>query len=265
MAPLKFLPLACASALLVAQANTRGATGVNVRTSNPGETVTYTVSLGEPPVCLTEINEAREAAGLPKFLEATDEATQKLPGHENTQKIWDPVCKALIVEEDAGQGGESKAAASTFQSGTYAFMALTSDQPDCTAAVDHWKAAFSNFTSIPPSKTEGEKTHYDKQQNISFVAMYNPSNDAAADCRVVTCTQTPGGAGRGGKLARDTEHKTGHALLCMTTPDAFKEKGTAPFTEDQWSKIKASLTGSASAVAPSLLAFAAMALGWAAL
>ncbi|CDJ45679.1 SAG family member [Eimeria brunetti] len=219
---------------------------------------------GESPACLTEINEAREAAGLPNFVEASDKEEQQLPGQANEGKIWDPVCKALIEEDEASEVGESKGRGSSFQTGTYAFMALSSKEPDCAAAVDHWKAALSNFTSIPPAKTD-EEILYKKQQNISFVAMYNPSNNASADCRVVTCTQAPSARGVAAKLQRDTEQKTGHALLCITSPDAFKDNKTAPLTEDQWSKIKTSLTGSASAVAPSLLAVAAVALGLATL
>ncbi|CDJ45676.1 SAG family member [Eimeria brunetti] len=264
MAPLKFLSLAGASALLVAQANNPGAKAQSPVGGGGDGAVTYTVSLEGPAVCLADINEAREAAGLPKFSAATDDESKTLPQANNEQKIWDPVCKALIAKEGANPDVKSESAGNAFKSGTYAFMALSSDQADCTAAVDHWKAAFSNFTSIPPAKTEDEPL-YQKQQNISFVAMYNPSNDAAADCRVVTCTQAASDSGGGNNLRSVAEQKTGHALLCMTTPEAFKDKETPPFTEDQWSKIKTSLTGSASAVGPSLLAIAAVALGLAAL
>ncbi|CDJ45675.1 SAG family member [Eimeria brunetti] len=218
----------------------------------------------ESGACLTEINEAREAAGLPKFATATDGESQKLPGGDNTgEKPWDPVCKALIAEEDPKPAAKVSGAGNEFKTGTYAFMALNSEKADCAAAVDHWKAAFSNFTSIPPAKTEKE-TIYDTQQNISFVAMYNPSDGATADCQVVTCTKSTTPAPHGRTL-RAAEGDKGYALLCMTTPDALASTTKPPFTEDQWSKIKTSLTGSASIVAPSLLAFAAVALGLAAL
>ncbi|CDJ28020.1 SAG family member [Eimeria mitis] len=145
-------------------------------------------------------------------------------------------------------------------------MALESEKPDCAAAVSHWKDAVSNFTTIPPAKNDEAKL-YDKQQNISFVAMYNPQENAAADCRVVTCTrsaapQSPGEGGVGGLSTG--EGKTGYALLCMTTPEALTAEA-APFNEEQWKKIKASITGSASAVAPSLLAVAIAAVGLVAL
>ncbi|CDJ45681.1 SAG family member [Eimeria brunetti] len=263
MAPLKFLSLSCASALLVAQANTQGAKGLSTR-SGSEQTVTYSVSLGSPAACLTEINEAREAAGLPNLVEASA-AEQKLPeNNEAEAKPWDKVCKSLIAEEDGSPVEKAAGTVDTFQSGTYAFMAMSSKEADCAAAVDHWKAAFRNFTSIPPAKT-GETTIYDKQQNISFVAMYNPIKDAAADCRVVTCTRKTSAPGHNSNLRSDGQQKEGYALLCMTTPETLKDDGDAPFTEDQWNKIKTSLTDSASAVAPSLVAFAAVALGLAAL
>ncbi|CDJ45680.1 SAG family member [Eimeria brunetti] len=262
MAPLKFIPLACASALLVAQMHTQGTKGLSAR-SGTEQTITYSVQLGGSPVCLTEINEAREAAGLANFV-ATSTDDQKLPeNNDDPTKPWDPVCKALIEEDEQTPEKKAVGTGQVFKSGTYAFMALSSEKADCAAAVDHWNAAFSNFTSIPPAKTE-EEPLYKKQQNISFVAMYNPIKDAAADCRVVTCTQTTSGTDHTRTLQNNAEQKTGYALLCMTTPETLKVGGDAPFTEDQWSKIKASLTGSASAVAPSLLAFVAIALSLAA-
>ncbi|CDJ45683.1 SAG family member [Eimeria brunetti] len=223
------------------------------------------VFTGSKAVCLDEVNDARGAAGFANFTTASEEVLKWPQTSESTAlqsgDPWLPVCEALVPKDEAStetRGGSTAA----FVSGTYAFMALNSDQPECSAAVDHWKEAFSNFTSIPPSKTDGGNL-YDKRQNISFVAMYNPIDGAAADCRVVTCTLKASAAGR--TLRSDAEGKKGYALLCMTVPDAFKDGKTSPFTEDEWSKIKKALTGSASAVGPSLLAIAAVALGLVAL
>ncbi|CDJ34617.1 SAG family member [Eimeria mitis] len=268
-------------------------------------------SAGTAGVCLDEINAAREKAGLTHFKVASDgehqlpkaEVEEADPPHTSP---WDPVCKALI-EEEAEKPQESRES-NGFNSGTYAFMALESETPDCAAAVNHWKDAANNFTTIPPPK-KNELNLYDKQQNVSFIALYNPSNNAAADCRVVTCTRPaasefttipppkknelnlydkqqnvsfialynpsnnpaadcrvvtctrPAASDNSPSNFRSTaEEKKGYALLCMTTPEALKDN-EAPFTEEQWNKIKASLTGSASAVAPSLLAVAIAALG----
>ncbi|CDJ33882.1 SAG family member [Eimeria mitis] len=330
MAALKIFSLASASALLMANAvhQTAKQTPLTARTVSS----TYSVNIGETAVCLGEINDAREAAGLAHFIAANDgelawPATSR-GDSEQTSDAWDPVCNALIAKDsgekakkgtgtsefksgtyafmalstdkvdcaaavdhwkdaldnftslppskaegdslydkpenkDSEEGNPKGAGTSEFKSGTYAFMALTTGQADCAAAVDHWKAAVSNFASLPPSKTEGEEL-YDKPENVSFVAMYNPSDSAAADCRVVTCTQTPAPEGKSLKLRSSTEAKNGYALLCMTTPDLMTADSPAPFSEDQWSKIKASLTGSASVAAPSLIAFAIAALGLAA-
>ncbi|CDJ36429.1 SAG family member [Eimeria mitis] len=214
---------------------------------------------GEDPVCLDEINAAREAAGLAHFKVATQEE-HKLPKTETDQDegqntTWNPVCDALIAENSEALEESTEG----FKSGTYAYMALESETPDCAAAVSHWKDAASNFTTIPPAKNK-ETELYDKQHNVSFIALYNPSNDAAADCRVVTCT-LPATSNPGPANFRNTaKEKKGYALLCMTTPEALNEDA-GPFNEEQWKKIKASITGSASAVAPSLLAVAIAALG----
>ncbi|CDJ33736.1 SAG family member [Eimeria mitis] len=226
-------------------------------------------------VCLGEINDAREAAGLAHFGAASDGEfawpTTNADDNEQTSEAWDPVCDALIAK-DSGEEAKKGAGTSEFKTGTYAFMALSTDQVDCAAAVDHWQDALNNFTSLPPSKADG-KDLYDKPENVSFVAMYNPSGSAAADCRVVTCTARQSELSN---LRSSNEAKTGYALLCLTTPDPallpsrkFSANSCSVTIahsagDDQWSKIKASLTGSASVAAPSLIAFAIAALGLAA-
>ncbi|CDJ33881.1 SAG family member [Eimeria mitis] len=260
MAPLKIISLAAASALLMAHA-TQGDTDHDAGTDGQ-QSSTYTVNLDDASVCLADINGAREAAGLAHFLENNKGAEAWPTTGANAErggqgaKPWDPVCEALLKkDEEITMPQDSEE--SDFPSGTYAFMALDTAEADCAAAVSHWKDAASNFTSIPPPKT-GEEELYKKQHNVSFIAMYNPSDKATADCRIVTCTQTVAPVVFSSRS--DTGEKKGYALLCMTTPDAL-EGEEAPFTEEQWNKIKASLTGSASAVAPSLLAVAIAALG----
>lgn len=111
-----------------------------------------------------------------------------------------------------------------FESGTCAFYPFHSEGVNCPAAVKQWKSAFTNFNGLPPPNKEGE-TAYLNQSNVSLVAMYNPSPDATADCRLVTCTQS---------VTQDNEQpKTtaASALICLTTPDALPKDGTtAPFT-----------------------------------
>ncbi|CDJ28017.1 SAG family member [Eimeria mitis] len=260
MAALRLFSLASASAFLMANAVHQTAKQASLIAE--GSSATYTVKLAEANVCLDEMNAAREAAGLKHFVKESGEALE-WPAltldqrQEQKNPAWDPVCKALIGE-DAEQV-ENNVAEHGFNSGTYAYMALESATADCAAAVSHWKDAVSNFTTIPPAKND-QTTIYKTQQNISFVALYNPQENAAADCQVVTCTQTAAAGTPGVQDANADGGKTGYALLCMTTPEALTDKA-APFDEEQWKKIKASITGSASAVAPSLLAVAIAAVG----
>ncbi|CDJ27942.1 SAG family member [Eimeria mitis] len=262
MAALKLFSLASASAFVLANAVHQTAKQTSL--TPQGTSPTYTVKLGNSGVCLDEMNAAREAAGLEHFEAPAEELTWPQTSAEKTRQpstAWNRVCKALIAEDS--EEGDVGAYANEFQSGTYAFMALESETPDCAAAVKHWKDAASNFTTIPPSKKQ-EPTLYDKQQNVSLIALYNPSENAAADCRVVTCTLPADQALSRSNIRSAEQDKHGYALLCMTTPDAL-EGDDAPFDEDQWNKIKASITGSASAVAPSLLALAIAVVGLVAL
>ncbi|CDJ32533.1 SAG family member [Eimeria mitis] len=149
-----------------------------------------------------------------------------------------------------------------FQSGTYAYLPI--DDPnsvDCKAVVDKWKEAYSNFDGLPPANKEGDNL-YDNQENVSFVALYNPTEKATADCRVVTCTKTTP-ATSSFKAARSdgSTTETGSALICMTVPDVLEEGGKAPFSEEQWEQIVTALEGSASAVAPGVVGFALAIVG----
>ncbi|CDJ45666.1 SAG family member [Eimeria brunetti] len=160
--------------------------------------------------------------------------------------------------------------------GTYAFEVVDASTPSCTAVVGKWKTAYKNFSGLPPSRKEGHEL-YNNSDNVSFVAIYNPSENPAPDFRVVTCTKTTTrtasnndtGTPGGDRLTRiqdgsTTEKEEGHALTWLTTPDVLPDTETRPFTEDQWGKIVTAFEGSASAVLPSLLALAAASLGFAA-
>lgn len=54
------------------------------------------IHAGSEGECLDEIDSAREAAGLAKFVQPTqEEATKRLP-LETTSNAWDPLCKDLL-------------------------------------------------------------------------------------------------------------------------------------------------------------------------
>ncbi|CDJ62353.1 SAG family member [Eimeria necatrix] len=249
------LPPLLSSLLMVLTASNLGGS----QTSAP--TIKYTATLDENAVCLSEVNAAREAAGLANFKEAPQENKLTDPQTE-LEEEWKKVCTHLIPTEETG-GATKSSSTNPFKDGTYAFKPLDDAEPNCKETVDYWKAAFKNFTGLPPSKTEGTDL-YKKQDNVSFVALYNPSSNATADCRVVTCTQTttsgslPATATSGGEGGTT---KNGYALICKTMPTAFANDTSAPFTQEQWDRIKSSLTGSASIAAPSLAALFIVALG----
>ena len=156
------------------------------------------------------------------------EVVCRLVGSPSTLSL--PCC---FQPDEAGETGRSQSKHLKFNSGTYAFMVLPSASPDCSATVDQWKAAYKNFDGPPPANCSTPA--YDNQDNISFLALYNPSTSATADCRVVTCvelhnqpivnfnTQT---------IENNLEPtgNQGHALICMTTPDVLEAHRTQPFT-----------------------------------
>ncbi|CDJ45660.1 SAG family member [Eimeria brunetti] len=210
--------------------------------------------------CLTEVNAARGAAGFGELKQAVEEEKEaRLPDESASAEqgeyenwAWKPVCDAL---------------AKKFESGTYAYMPVEdAANVNCTAVVDTWKAAYSNFSGLPPPHLGNEKL-YKNHDNVSFVAMYNPSADATADCRVVTCTKkTTAGGEKGGEgflpRAEDAGETIGSALICMTVPDVLPAEGsTAPFSEDQWGQIVTAFEGSASAVSPCVISLAAAIFG----
>ncbi|CDJ32535.1 SAG family member [Eimeria mitis] len=257
MAPLNLLTVVTASFFVLGKAGGSG-----------GEQPTYKVAFGDDGQCLAEVNGARVAAGLSELVQAqTGKTEARLPDTATTPSepddgwAWMPVCKHLIP--DAGEEKASRVeVAAKFQTGTYAYLPI--DDPasvDCNAVVDKWKGAYSNFDGLPPAN-KNEENLYKNQENLSFIALYNPSKDATADCRVVTCTKkTPVAerAAQSGDQGQSTETKAS-ALICMTVPDALDEE-KAPFTEEQWGQIVTAIEGSASAVAPGVVGLALAFLG----
>ncbi|CDJ40610.1 SAG family member [Eimeria tenella] len=247
------LPLLLSSLFFVLSTSTLGSSPAT------GPTIKYTASLGEDVECLSEVNAEREAAGLTNFTTASDGTKLTAPDASELQdnSEWKKVCTHLIPTQETAAMAEPSAA-SPFQDGTYAFKSLTAAKPNCKETVDSWKAAFKNFTGLPPSKTEDENL-YKNQDNVSFVALFNPSSRATADCRVVTCTQTTTSAtddAVGSTYSGSGTTKNGYALICKTMPPAFGTGSSAPFTQEQWERIVLSLTGTASIAAPSFVALA---------
>ncbi|CDJ30948.1 SAG family member [Eimeria mitis] len=224
---------------------------------------------GSEGECLTEINAAREAVGFSSFLKANvAEEGKHLPAAFDNKSeedyhasAWKPVCEFLLPKTSDESEPVVVATIDRFASGTYAFKALESETPRCSDIVEEWKTAYNNFNGLPPPYSEQEQA-YSSQENVSFVAMHNPSSDATADCRVVTCTRkTTTQQQNREKTGTTATEANGYALICMTTPDVLPVDGSkAPFTEGQWGQIVTAFEGSAPAVLPSLLSLTAAAL-----
>ncbi|CDJ62579.1 SAG family member [Eimeria necatrix] len=212
-------------------------------------TVTYTASRGGSVKCLSEVNAAREAAGLPSFGEASGDEQLSDPGDSELDEgtEWRKLCEYLIPTQT--EPAEAARVAKPFEQGTYAFKSLTAEETNCKETVDYWKSAFKNFSGLPPSKSQAGEL-YNSQDNVSFVALYNPSSDATADCQVITCTKTTTTGGSEQRSDPQRSNEYGYALICKTMPTAFTSNDSVPFTQDQWDRIISSLTGSASVAIP---------------
>ncbi|CDJ45664.1 SAG family member [Eimeria brunetti] len=248
------------------------ASGIPGAEAQQAATTKFSVTFEQEDTCLPDINAARVNAGFKEFTVAQNSdsgeiwpaAGDKSSVEDYKTWVWKPVCDFLLGETT--EAGHSRGVSQeAFVSGTYAFKVVDGGEPNCTDVVNGWKDAYTNFNGIPPAK-EGNEDVYKVHENVSFVAMYNPSANAAASCRVVTCTKTVSVAGAGGKAGREGSEaentKTGSALLCLTTPDIlFTKTDSAPFTEDQWAQIVTAFEGSASAALPTLLGLVAAVLG----
>ncbi|CDJ62578.1 SAG family member [Eimeria necatrix] len=250
------IPLLFGASLLVLSAS-------SMEGSQGGQpTINYTATLGKSVKCLSEVNAAREAAGLSNFQQASNDNKISDPKQGNLEdgSQWKNICEYLIPDSQPLAASNPE---NPFKEGTYAFKSLTAAEPNCKDTVDYWKAAFKNFSGLPPSESQAGNL-YNNQDNVSFVALYNPSSDASADCRVVTCTKTTT-ANEALQSDSDQSPEYGYALLCKTMPSAFTDDNTAPFTQDQWDKIASSLTGSASIAIPGFGAFLTVAISMIAL
>ncbi|CDJ57951.1 SAG family member [Eimeria maxima] len=212
-------------------------------------TTKYKVTLGNDAVCLPDINKARQKAGLNDLVQAKQGGTTtRLPqaGEE--------------ITSDYDNWEQSKKTASdptAFKSGTYAYQVVDPHSVNCDTVVDKWKDAYTNFDGVPPAYKDN-KTLYSNPNNVSLVAMYNPSDNASADCRVVTCTKTV----TDDATEDPTKITEGSALICLTAPAALdKTRATGPFTKDQWGRIVEAIEGSAPSVVPSVLGLVTALLG----
>lgn len=216
---------------------------------------------GNTGACLPEINKARELAGLTSFAQATATDGGQLP-LDSAYQLWGIPCDPLLPVGPTAvsctlpfssmydspvqllemalhvsvllQAEEQfKGSNELLYKTAFASFEVSPDTPNCTEAVDHWNAAFTNFQEyvLPPPNDMSTKL-YSNRDNISFVAVYNPAKTATADCRVFTCTRiTPASSVAG--YSNSNPAKTADSsssLICLTTPDILTLNGPAPFT-----------------------------------
>ncbi|KAL8450476.1 hypothetical protein Emed_002564 [Eimeria media] len=231
------------------------ATLILVDGARVASTGTITTTLTDANECLADMNVVREAASLPPLTKSKTPKISSDPQHE----LWKVVCDALLGKEIGTYKDKE------LPRGSYALFELGgATNPQCSAAVKDWGSA---LTSFPKEKPPGKGDVLLKgREGLAFVALYNPSNGAVGECKVVVCKEKFGEMQLRAQAADpkvpiernegDATPKTVSALFCSTFPDAF---GNSPlFTQQQWDKIVKTRPSSASVAVPSFFAFAAM-------
>ncbi|CDJ36906.1 SAG family member [Eimeria mitis] len=241
--------------------------------------------------CLTQMNEARAAAGLPDLKESEDllPITGE-PGRQGQGEsdFWSKLCAKVVATPAVLASSEG-----TLPKGTYAYFATVESEGDCAAAVEYWKGGFSLFEEKLPEKySQSEPKVYANAKAVSFVALFNPKPDPTVSCAFVKCpatttttTKTPeeeeptepsggssggngdhgsnggnGGGGGGRRLAQPEATSTFNAIVCITSPEALLDD-QAPFSQEVWDKIAAALSSGISSALPAvLLALSAVSL-----
>nr|UUW39111.1 suface antigen 10 [Eimeria magna] len=202
--------------------------------------------------CLAAFNKARASAGLDPFTEAS-----QLTSTNKTKEACNALFDQKIPQDEL-----------TALSGILA-VALQGKEADCNAAVTYFNGAVDNFGNLPAAlETEpNANSIYANPRNLAFVALYNPQPNPQLECGFFTCTRkitdnqgTPASDEdpTGKKVA--TVYTYGLACSSISEPKALK-KGEAPFTQEQFDKIKDAIKNSAYAAAPGLLALVAAAAG----
>lgn len=228
MVRLTFMSVAAASLMLF-----QGAYGEE---SDSGPQVTA------DSVCFAEMNKAREAVGYAPFLAATDNKGKlpEAPEAAAEDGFWKEVCQS-IRETDTSPGSTRGIPT---PSGIFAFFKQTSATPECAAAIEYFKSGFSLIgTELPPAYN-AETKPYNDEKAMSFFALYNPGQSAAAECQVVTCPE---------------EDANDYGLVCLSYPPFVN--GQLPYNEKDWKKITDVFASSASVAVSSLLVLAAAAVG----
>lgn len=141
-----------------------------------------------------------------------------------------PYCAQREQASRDGDAGSSELPVNP--SGTYAYFE-TADSTDCAAAVEYWKGGFALIGPERPGSFTAERDSitgeapFNTTQAVSFAALYNPQQDAKAQCVFLTCPEQLE-LNLDAGVAKITA-KEATALICLSHPHALKI-GEAPYT-----------------------------------
>lgn len=187
--------------------------------------------------CLTEVNNARTAAGLRGFAVAL--AVKSFRLEECRAGFLELFARSPVSKRIAScdilwlSSNREEKASRTLGVCCVPIRVPQGGSPDY-AQVTCWAAA-RKLTAVPRSSTgllrgvilmdrrhrEVRPGTYTKTCDVSFIALYNPGSGSTAptaDCRVASCEKT-----------EDAEVTTASVVVCLTTPDVLKSD-TPPFT-----------------------------------
>lgn len=223
MAPWPFSTVAAMSLLLLVHPH-----------GSSGSGAANTRNMGLRIDCFKQLNAARNLVGFSPFTDGKSKRETKLDlDDENfvaTQcsMVAAMMGKALVHEP-------TRPVLQQFN--TYAFALQKG--PDCADAVEYWKDGFGKFKTIPGPYHKTDPT-YQSVQATSFLALFNGQENPSMDCAFFLCPvkDIPG---EGAQASSAAGEKMGYGLACLTAPDAYT-KGRAPYTKEQWEKIKAGLS-----------------------
>lgn len=171
-----------------------------------------------PASCVKDINAARGKVGLQPLREATGEEKFFFGGtSEHQSELLHEICKSIVDLKPLPEsitGGDRTVAVNSFYN----------MDNDCRVAVQSWKrdSKYNGFDSRPPVFRKGGPL--DNPSAMNVFSIFNPRENATVECVFVTCTSR-------------TRYPTLSRLLCATSPAAVQD-GEAPFTEEQWNRIR---------------------------
>lgn len=213
---------------------------------------TPTSNTAAPIKCLKEMNDARRLAGLVDFNDGSASEETSVPIKD--QNFVDSACLDAATLLSSLPLFPPKGSYAGRKYAVYAFAARKGSELDCAAAVNYWKSVFSNISSggLPPPFSIRER-FYQSPDNLSFLALFNPSGNPTIDCASITCPLKDYEAAEAQQAKQETKTSppfiNGYGISCFTSPDPYTED-KPPYTQQQWEKITQALKSTGEGSAP---------------